>query len=76
VERTGLDLVGSIEFGKDYSRTLREWRERFNARWGEIAGLGFDPRFRRMWDFYLASCAACFAAGTTDVTQVALRRVA
>lgn len=74
VERAGLDLVGSIEFGKDYSRTLRAWRERFNERWQDIASLGFDGRFQRMWDFYLASCAACFAAGTTDVTQVALRR--
>ncbi len=75
-EAAGLDLVGSIEFGRDYSRTLREWRVRFNERWQDIAALGFDGRFRRMWDFYLASCAACFAAGTTDVTQVALRRSA
>ncbi|GMG84726.1 cyclopropane-fatty-acyl-phospholipid synthase family protein [Paralimibaculum aggregatum] len=74
VERSGLDLIGSMEFGKDYSRTLREWRERFNGAWQDIAALGFDGRFRRMWNFYLASCAACFAAGTTDVSQVALRR--
>ncbi|MGF1446620.1 MAG: class I SAM-dependent methyltransferase [Pikeienuella sp.] len=72
--RAGLDLAGSLEFGKDYSRTLREWRIRFNDRWHDIANLGFDRRFQRMWDFYLASCAACFAAGTTDVTQVALKR--
>jgi len=69
-----LDLVGSLEFGNSYSRTLREWRSVFDARWREIAGLGFDNRFRRLWDFYLTTCAACFAAGTTDVTQVTLAR--
>jgi cyclopropane-fatty-acyl-phospholipid synthase len=53
---------------------LRTWREAFNSRWGEIAKLGFDERFNRMWNFYLAVCAACFSAGTTDVTQIALRR--
>jgi cyclopropane-fatty-acyl-phospholipid synthase len=70
----GLEIVGSIEFAESYSRTLRAWREAFNSRWGEIAKLGFDERFHRMWNFYLAVCAACFSAGTTDVTQISLRR--
>jgi cyclopropane-fatty-acyl-phospholipid synthase len=70
----GLQVTGSIEFGQDYSRTVREWRDRFNGRWHDISVQGFDERFHRMWNFYLASCAACFAAGTTDVTQIALRR--
>ncbi len=74
VDRVGLHLVDSIEFGRDYSMTLRAWRQRFNDRWNDIACLGFDSRFQRMWDFYLASCAACFLAGTTDVMQVAMRR--
>ena len=76
VERAGLGLLGSIEFGESYSRTLREWRDRFQARWEEIRALGFDERFARMWNFYLASCAACFMAGTTEVTQISLRRPA
>jgi cyclopropane-fatty-acyl-phospholipid synthase len=74
--RAGLDWVESREFGHSYSDTLRRWRGRFHATWHEIAPMGFDERFRRMWDFYLASCAACFLAGTTDVTQVTLRRAA
>lgn len=76
VRRAGLDFTGSIEFGESYSETLREWREVFNDRWDEITQLGFDERFNRMWNFYLASCASCFHAGTTDVTQVAIRRPA
>ncbi len=74
--RAGLDLVGSIEFGQSYSDTLRRWRDSFNAQWDEIAPLGFDERFNRMWNFYLAGCAACFEARTTDVTQITLRRTA
>jgi cyclopropane-fatty-acyl-phospholipid synthase len=73
-EVAGLEVIGSIEFAESYSRTLRVWREAFNSRWDEIANLGFDERFHRMWNFYLAVCAACFSAGTTDVTQIALRR--
>ena len=73
-EIAGLVLVGSTEFGASYSRTLRIWRDAFNARWNDIRALGFDERFGRMWNFYLASCAACFQAGTTDVTQISLRK--
>jgi cyclopropane-fatty-acyl-phospholipid synthase len=74
VERAGLDPVGGIRFGQSYSDTLRRWRESFNRQWREISDLGFDDRFHRMWNFYLASCASCFMAGTTDVTQLTLRR--
>ncbi|MEM6487551.1 MAG: cyclopropane-fatty-acyl-phospholipid synthase family protein [Pseudomonadota bacterium] len=73
-ERAGLRVDGSVEFGDSYSQTLREWRERFNERWESLRGLGFDDRFSRMWNLYLASCAACFAAGTTDVTQITLSK--
>ena len=70
----GLEFLGSVEFSESYSRTLREWRETFNSRWDEVAELGFDQRFHRMWNFYLAVCAAGFRAGTTNVMQFALRR--
>ena len=46
----------------------------FNARWDEVAALGFDETFRRMWEFYLAYCEAGFAAGYLDVYQVQMSR--
>jgi len=76
IERAGLMPVGSVEFGDSYSETLRRWHAAFNAAWAEIAPLGFDERFRRMWTFYLTSCAAGFRTGTTDVAQVTMRRPA
>ena len=76
IGQAGLDHVGSIEFGDSYSETLRIWHRKFQESWGDIAALGFDDRFKRMWDFYLTSCAACFKSGATDVTQVTMRRPA
>ena len=72
----GLEKIATRAFADSYSRTLREWRCRFNISWSRIAGLGFDNRFNRMWNFYLAASAAGFAARTTDVVQVAYRRPA
>jgi cyclopropane-fatty-acyl-phospholipid synthase len=74
VERAGLRVKHSIEFGESYSLTLRRWHETFNARWSDVRKLGFDDRFKRMWDFYLASCAGAFQGGNCDVTQITVTR--
>lgn len=74
INRAGLDLDSSVEFGDSYSQTLRRWHETFNEKWDEVATLGFDDRFRRMWNFYLTSCAASFASDICDVTQVTVSR--
>ena len=73
-EAAGLEAIGSVSFPDSYSRTLHAWRRRFNARWNRIAELGFDERFHRMWNFYLAASAAGFVSGTTDVVQIAYSR--
>lgn len=74
VEKAGLIVDKSIEFGKSYDITLRRWHETFNDKWDQITKLGFDERFRRMWNFYLTSCAATFDSGNCDVTQITVRR--
>jgi len=74
VEKAGLRVARSIEFGESYSQTLRRWHDTFNERWDQIAGLGFDERFRRMWNFYLTSCASTFQSGNCDVTQITVTR--
>ncbi|TCP60580.1 cyclopropane-fatty-acyl-phospholipid synthase [Rhodovulum bhavnagarense] len=73
---SGLEVIRSIEFGESYSQTLRRWHDTFNARWNEISALGFDARFRRMWNMYLTSCAATFHSGNCDVTQFTVTRPA
>jgi cyclopropane-fatty-acyl-phospholipid synthase len=74
VERAGLTVAGSFEFGESYSQTLRRWHDRLNASWDGVAELGFDERFRRMWNFYLTSCAGSFHAGNCDVTQITIAK--
>ena len=74
IARAGLHLKGSMEFGKSYSQTLRRWHEMFNHRWPDAAHLGFDDRFRRMWNFYLTSCASTFQGGNCDVTQITVTK--
>ncbi len=74
VRRAGLGLIGTLEFGQSYSQTLRRWHDTFNDRWDEVQRLGFDERFRRMWNFYLTSCAGAFRFGNCDVTQITLER--
>ena len=74
VRKAGLEVAGSIEFGESYSQTLRRWYDTFNVRWDEVAALGFDDRFRRMWNFYLTSCAATFHFRNCDVTQITVRK--
>ncbi|TJZ89942.1 methyltransferase domain-containing protein [Paracoccus gahaiensis] len=73
-ERANLRFVRSVEFGDSYSQTLRHWHNTFNENWSEIAEQGFDERFRRTWNFYLTSCAAAFAVGNCDVTQITVKR--
>ena len=74
VHKAGLSVQHSIEFGKSYSQTLRRWFEDFNNKWDNISAMGFDDRFRRMWNFYLTSCAATFESGNCDVTQITLQK--
>ena len=72
--RHGLVVETTFRFGADYAETLRRWRERFMAEERRVFELGFDTRFVRLWEFYLAYCEAAFATGNTDVVQFTLRK--
>jgi cyclopropane-fatty-acyl-phospholipid synthase len=70
----GLAVVNELSFGTDYAETLRRWRERFLSEEVQVRKLGFDTRFMRIWEFYLAYCEAAFATGNTGVMQFTLAR--
>lgn len=72
----GLTVQDSFLFGADYARTLAVWRSRFLAQEAAVRKLGFDTRFIRLWNFYLAYCEAAFAEGSTQVIQYTLVRTA
>ena len=73
-EAQGLAFRATHDFGESYSLTLRRWNESFQASWPEIAAAGYDARFKRMWEYYLTSCASAFHSGVCDVTQLVLQR--
>jgi cyclopropane-fatty-acyl-phospholipid synthase len=70
----GLSVTKLQLFGASYALTLAEWRRRFEAAWDDIAKLGFDDRFRRLWTYYLSYCEAGFLEGALDVGLYQLRR--
>ena len=70
--RAGLEIVATKAFGVDYARTLSIWRTRFVVALEQVRAQGFDRRFERLWEFYLAYCEAGFAAGAIDVVQYTL----
>jgi cyclopropane-fatty-acyl-phospholipid synthase len=69
---TSLSMYAAENFGTHYARTLRAWRRRFHEQLEAVRALGFDERFIRMWDFYLAICEATFLERHTGVFQLML----
>ncbi len=67
--KAGLKIAELYSFGMDYAHTLETWLGRFDAVADQVGRLGFDERFRRMWRYYLAYCAAGFSTRRTDVLQ-------
>jgi len=69
-----LAIYGVHEIGEHYAETLRRWRASFHARIEDVRRLGYDRRFERTWDFYLAFCEAAFRTRTLRDAQLLLER--
>lgn len=65
-----LALVHQEDFGLSYARTLHAWRERFLARLADARAQGYDDRFLRSWDFYLAYCEGGFLERSIGVSHL------
>ncbi len=74
-EMQGLRVVNEYWFGTDYARTLDEWRCAFRQQLPQVRSQGFDERFLRTWEFYLAYCEAGFRAKNIDVVQFTLEKI-
>ena len=62
------------EIGEHYAGTLRRWHASFHERIDEVRALGYDRRFERTWDFYLAFCEAAFRMRALRDVQLLLAR--
>jgi cyclopropane-fatty-acyl-phospholipid synthase len=71
---TRLLLRDARDIGPHYATTLRAWRTRFLANLDAVRAQGFDERFVRMWEYYLAVCEAGFATGVAQDHQIVLEK--
>jgi cyclopropane-fatty-acyl-phospholipid synthase len=74
-KRTGFVIDRMENVGDHYATTLRHWRRRFWTKVDAVCALGFDGRFVRLWDFYLASCEAAFRQRQIGNAQLQLSRI-
>lgn len=74
IGNAGLRLASSEFFGDSYALTLAEWHRRFLEAWPSISALGFDLRFKRMWEYYLAYCRLGFEIGVLNVGLYRIER--
>ena len=70
--KSGLTFDGHKLYGEHYSNTLQKWRKSFLSSWDQISRQGFNPAFKKMWDFYLSYCEAGFKSKNIDLIQLSL----
>jgi cyclopropane-fatty-acyl-phospholipid synthase len=68
------DSVDKNSFAEDYAKTLEKWFYNFNDNWNGISKMGFNQKFKRLWDFYLAYCRGGFLSTRIDVSQYLLKK--
>jgi len=73
-EKGGFVVHAFDDFGRDYARTLRLWRDSFSLKLDQVRALGFDERFVRKWHYYLCYCEAAFALRHISVVHTLHRR--
>ncbi len=72
IKKNNLGLLKVNSYSDDYAKTLAIWRENFLKVWSNIAPLGFDGTFKRMWEFYLSYCEAGFKSKNIDLIQFSM----
>lgn len=74
VRCTDMRPVFLEDIGSSYVLTLREWRSRFAAAAAQLQRMGYDERFRRLWEMYFAISEAGFAQSRLRDLQVLYAR--
>ena len=71
---TDLRLIQREDLSAHYVRTLRCWRENFLSQLERVRSLGYDGRFQRIWELYLAYCEGGFGGGRIGDVQLLLAK--
>ncbi|MDE1465788.1 SAM-dependent methyltransferase [Spartinivicinus poritis] len=73
-EQHNLQVSNLISIGESYRRTLQDWLVNFNNCQEALEGMGFNKKFRKTWQYYLAYCIAGFLCNRIDTIQVTLHK--
>lgn len=73
-ESSRLWIESTQNYGIHYARTLNEWRQNFESNWENVQKLGFDQKFRRLWNYYMVYCEAGYRSGVLGLHQMVLSK--
>ncbi len=70
----GLFVVEDLHnLGPHYDKTLMAWNDNFQRAWPSLSAK-YEERFKRMWEYYLLSCAGGFRARYIQLWQIVLTK--
>ena len=72
MKNTSLNIQSIDSYANDYAKTLNIWNKQFNKNWSQIEKLGFDERFKLLWNYYLSYCEGGFLSKNIDLKQINL----
>ena len=73
IENTSFKINSINSYSNDYAKTLNIWNREFNRNWSKIEKLGFDERFKLLWNYYLSYCEGGFLSKNIDLKQINLK---
>jgi len=73
IENTSFRINSINSYSNDYAKTLNIWNKEFNRNWTKIEKLGFDERFKLLWNYYLSYCEGGFLSKNIDLKQINLK---
>lgn len=73
-EKTDMVVRQIDDFGFDYARTIKDWRDRFNSSYECLQKKGYDETFKRLWEFYLCYCEGGFLERSISVVHLVATR--
>ena len=73
IENTSFRINSINSYSNDYAKTLNMWNKEFNRNWTKIEKLGFDERFKLLWNYYLSYCEGGFLSKNIDLKQINLK---
>ena len=72
MHKNNLNLTAVHSYADHYAQTLATWRSNFLTSWQQIAPLGFNDAFKKIWEFYLSYCEAGFKSKNIDLIQFSM----